>query len=61
MPQEYVMAGRVCVLLRGLGYALKYKISAADAWAPLARKLLREYGEEEEGWEEEEEEEEQII
>lgn len=25
MPQEYVMAGRVAILLRGLGYALKYR------------------------------------
>lgn len=83
MPQDYVMAGRVAVLLRGLGYALKYRCvlrwivfvfvyvfvrvesallcvvpylacvsnnayvcrySTAEAWAPLARKLLSDYG-----------------
>lgn len=26
MPQQYVLAGRVAVLLRGLGYALKYRL-----------------------------------
>lgn len=29
MPQDYVMAGRVSVLLRGLGYALKHRCAHA--------------------------------
>jgi hypothetical protein len=44
MPDDYIMAGRVAVLLRGLGYALKYKISPAKVWAPMAQALLKEYG-----------------
>ncbi|GAB5033045.1 Hypothetical protein NocV09_01200010, partial [Nannochloropsis oceanica] len=47
MPQDFVMAGRVALLLRGLALALKYHVSAADAWAPLAQRLLDEYGDEE--------------
>ncbi|CAM9270428.1 unnamed protein product [Discosporangium mesarthrocarpum] len=41
MPDEYVMAARVAALLRGLGYALKYKPSAAKMWEPQARALLK--------------------
>lgn len=45
MGDDYVMAGRVAVLLRGLGYALKYKYSPAKMWSGMARQLLRDYGE----------------
>ncbi|TFJ83480.1 hypothetical protein NSK_005218 [Nannochloropsis salina CCMP1776] len=47
MPQDFVMAGRVALLLRGLALVLKYHVSAAAMWAPLAQELLDEYGEEE--------------
>lgn len=44
MPDDFVLAARVAVLLRGLGYALKYHYSTAKYWAPMAQKLLTEYG-----------------
>ncbi|CAM9397218.1 unnamed protein product [Heterosigma akashiwo] len=40
MPDEYLMAGRVLVLLRGLAYALKYNPQTAKAWSKLARQLV---------------------
>jgi len=44
MGDDYVMAGRVAVLLRGLGYALQYRYSPAKMWEPMARQVLKEYG-----------------
>ena len=40
LPDEYVMPGRVSVLLRGMGAAFGIKIQTASAWAPHARALL---------------------
>ncbi|CAM9667809.1 unnamed protein product, partial [Phaeothamnion confervicola] len=46
MPDEYIMAGRVAVLLRGLAFALKYNPRVATIWAPQAEALLRMHAEE---------------
>lgn len=40
LSDDYVMAGRVAAILRGLGYAVKHKPSAAKLWAPQARELV---------------------
>jgi aarF domain-containing kinase len=40
LPDEYVMPGRVSVLLRGMGAAFGIKIQTAHAWAPHARACL---------------------
>ena len=40
MSEDYVMAGRVAAILRGLAYAVKHKPSVAKLWAPQARELL---------------------
>ena len=40
LPDEYVMPGRVSVLLRGMGAAFGIKIQTASAWVPHARALL---------------------
>mmetsp|Transcript_7201 Transcript_7201/g.9383 ORF Transcript_7201/g.9383 Transcript_7201/m.9383 type:complete len:532 (+) Transcript_7201:81-1676(+) len=42
MPDEYLMAGRVCVLLRGLAYALKYNPRVSKHWEALANEVLQE-------------------
>ena len=43
IPEQYVMAGRVCILLRGLGRLLRVKpIKIAEEWRPLAEQCLRE-------------------
>ncbi|CAM9173352.1 unnamed protein product [Pylaiella littoralis] len=41
LSDDYVMAGRVATILRGLGYAVKHKPSTAKLWAPQARQLLK--------------------
>lgn len=40
---DFVMAGRVATILRGLAYAIKHKPSVAKLWAPQARLLLDKY------------------
>ena len=42
--EDYVMVGRVCIMLRGLGYILKQPRSTSDAWLPLAKRILVENG-----------------
>ncbi|RHY79612.1 hypothetical protein DYB30_011834 [Aphanomyces astaci] len=37
---DFVMASRVSLLLRGLSYALRYPMSHAQMWAPLAKQIL---------------------
>jgi aarF domain-containing kinase len=41
LPDEYVMIGRVSVLLRGMGAAFGVKLRTAQAWSPHARALLQ--------------------
>eukprot|EP00986_Skeletonema_menzelii_P014610 scaffold9817_cov154-Skeletonema_menzelii.AAC.4 len=45
LPQQYIMASRVSILLRGLGHAVHQSRSVAKAWRPIAGKVLREEGE----------------
>ena len=45
LPQQYIMASRVSILLRGLGHAVHQSRSVAKAWRPIAEKVLREEGE----------------
>jgi hypothetical protein len=45
IAEKYLMAGRAALLLRGLGYALKYRIKAAEVWEPFALQMLREEAE----------------
>jgi hypothetical protein len=40
--EDYVMVARCSLMLRGLGSMLNQHRSAAAAWAPIARKVLRE-------------------
>jgi len=44
LPQQYIMASRVSILLRGLGHAVHQSRSVAKAWKPIAEKVLREEG-----------------
>ena len=44
MGQDNILASRVALLLRGLGYALNYRIRSCDAWFDQARHLLEEQG-----------------
>lgn len=44
LPQQYIMASRVSILLRGLGHAVHQSRSVAKAWRPIAEKVLREEG-----------------
>ena len=39
-PDDYVMAFRVSLLLRGLSYALRYDMSHASMWANIAKKVI---------------------
>ena len=41
VPDDFVMAARVALLLRGLGSLLGQDISIAKAWRPLALQALR--------------------
>ena len=43
-PEETVMAGRVSVMLRGLGNAFAVDFSTAKQWEPIARRVLQEEG-----------------
>ena len=40
MPDDYVMAFRVSMLLRGLSYAMGYPISHADEWRSIAEQVV---------------------
>ena len=40
LPDEYVMPGRVSVLLRGMGAAFGIRLHTAHAWGPHARRIL---------------------
>lgn len=42
LPQQYIMASRVTILLRGLGHAVHQSRSVAKAWKPIAEKALSE-------------------
>lgn len=42
LPQQYIMASRVSILLRGLGHAVHQSRSVAKAWKPIAVKALEE-------------------
>eukprot|EP00970_Alexandrium_tamarense_P004410 scaffold749_cov193-Alexandrium_tamarense.AAC.10 len=44
LPQQYIMASRVSILLRGLGHAVHQSRSVAEAWKPIAEKVLKEEG-----------------
>ena len=41
LPQQYIMASRVSILLRGLGHAVHQSRSVAKAWRPIAVKALQ--------------------
>lgn len=43
LSDDYVMAGRVATILRGVAYAVRHKPSVAKLWAPQARELLEKY------------------
>ncbi|CAF4744327.1 unnamed protein product, partial [Rotaria sp. Silwood2] len=43
LPDGYLMAARVGILLRGLGTWLQLPHSTAQKWAPVAKKLLDKY------------------
>jgi len=45
VAQNFVLAGRCSLMLRGLGHLLNQHRSAAKAWAPIAERVLREAGE----------------
>ncbi|CEM09973.1 unnamed protein product [Vitrella brassicaformis CCMP3155] len=40
MPDDYVMAWRLSLLMRGMGWALRYPISTAEGWYPIAKRLI---------------------
>lgn len=42
MPDDYVMAFRTSLLLRGFSYLLHYKFSHAQSWKAIAKQVLRE-------------------
>mmetsp|Transcript_9354 Transcript_9354/g.12264 ORF Transcript_9354/g.12264 Transcript_9354/m.12264 type:complete len:665 (-) Transcript_9354:256-2250(-) len=42
---EFILVGRVCAMLRGLGYVLHQPRSTSEAWLPLAKHLLIQHGE----------------
>jgi hypothetical protein len=42
MPDDYVMAFRCSLLLRGFSYLLHYKFSHAQSWKELARRVVEE-------------------
>ena len=44
LPQQYIMASRVSILLRGLGHAVHQSRSVAKAWKPIAEKALKDEG-----------------
>ena len=44
LPQQYIMASRVSILLRGLGHAVHQSRSVADVWRPIAEAELKKEG-----------------
>lgn len=44
LPQQYIMASRVSILLRGLGHAVHQSRSVAKAWKNIATKALEDEG-----------------
>ena len=44
LPQQYIMASRVSILLRGLGHAVHQSRSVAKVWKPIAEEELRKEG-----------------
>jgi len=40
IAEEFVLVGRVCVMLRGLGFVLQQPRSTAVAWLPIAKQCL---------------------
>lgn len=42
VPDEYIMAFRASLLLRGFSYALHYRYSHSEAWASLAKQVIAE-------------------
>jgi len=44
IPQQYIMASRASILLRGLGHAVHQSRSVAKAWRSIAEKVLKEEG-----------------
>ena len=42
-PDQYLMAGRVSFLLRGLGTHLQYPLETAQIWKPIAHKAIELY------------------
>lgn len=46
ISDEYVMCGRVALMIHGIASALGLEMSIAQLWRPYAQRLLREAGEE---------------
>lgn len=44
MPDDYVMAFRTSLMLRGFSYLLHYKFSHAKSWNHIAKKVLEDEG-----------------
>lgn len=44
LPDEFVMVGRISVLLRGMGAAFGLHVSVAKEWRAAAEDLLRSQG-----------------
>ena len=44
LPQQYIMASRVSILLRGLGHAVHQSRSVASVWRSIAEKELKKEG-----------------
>ena len=42
LPKDFIMVGRIRVMLRGLGHALHQPRSVAKAWKPIAERVLQE-------------------
>jgi aarF domain-containing kinase len=42
LPDQYIMVGRISVMLRGFAHALRQSRSIAKAWKPIAEKVLKE-------------------
>lgn len=45
LPQDFVMAARVSVMMRGMGNAFGLRMRTAPMWLPVAENLLKENGE----------------
>jgi hypothetical protein len=44
LPRDFIMVGRVSIMIRGLAHALNQSRSVAKAWKPIAEKVLRHEG-----------------